>query len=63
MRTHPYPIRLRSRVFSRVRVFRAYATCRDTLKLTAKQTRFLLKGAARQDDIADAEQLYNERSS
>jgi len=62
MHTHPNSIKGRRQVFSRVRVFRAYAVCRDMLQLTPKQARLLLKGAARGRDIADAEQLYNERS-
>ena len=51
----------RRQVLRRDRVIRSYRVCRDKLNLTTQQTRLLLKGAALEHDLADAEQLYNKR--
>ena len=51
----------RRQVLRRDRVIKSFQVCRDKLGFTPKQTRLLLKGAALEHDLADAERLYNQR--
>lgn len=51
----------RRQVLRRDRVVKTYRVARDKLGLTPRQTRLLLKGAALDHDLQDAEQLYNRR--
>lgn len=51
----------RRQVLRRDRVVKSYRVARDKLGFSPTQTRLLLKGAALEHDLQDAERLYNER--